>query len=68
MIGDYYSNKYGQPSLDTNLGGNDDIILLDQLTLDRLKIIKFKRRLSTDDKYDKIIENGNNYFIWAKGD
>jgi hypothetical protein len=67
VLSDHYSNKYGPSSADTSLGGSNDLVLLGQSIANNEKTVKFKRKLNTGDKYDKVVVYGKMDMIWARG-
>ena len=62
---DYYSTSQTTPSMDTTLGGTDDITLLGYDMSSGTTTVKIQRKLDTGDTYDKAIVQGPNSMIWA---
>jgi hypothetical protein len=58
----------GYPPLDITQGGKDDLVLVDFVTTDDLKSVKFKRLKQTGDIHDiDLLENNDYYILFAWG-
>jgi len=63
----FSTDTYGPHSLDTELGGTNDILEFEGKEENGYTIIEFKRELSTGDVYDNEFTEGPNEFIWSYG-
>ena len=63
----YSTGNFGPHSLDTELGGTDDILNYNGKEEGGFTTIEFKRSLGTGDQYDIPIQKGVNKIIWAYG-
>ncbi|CAD8194973.1 unnamed protein product [Paramecium pentaurelia] len=68
-VNDSYCVKHGKPPTDISSGGTDDLQLIGYYYNQNGKTgVKFKRLVSTGDKYDKdLVEGEAVEFIWAHG-
>jgi len=68
-VDDYYRNSAfpGQPSKDTELGGQNNILVFSGYQNGTHSVVSFVRPLSTGDKFDSDFSQGNNYIIFAWG-
>jgi hypothetical protein len=65
---DLYGSHFDVPhSLDTKLGGKDDIVTFGGKEEGGHTVIEFKRALNTGDQYDRPLAAGNNRIAWAFG-
>lgn len=64
---EYSTGNFGPHSLDTELGGSDDIVDYAGKEEDGYTVIEFKRQLDTGDDYDRAFSPGKNTLIWAYG-
>jgi len=63
----YSTGDFGPHSVDSELGGTDDILAFGGREEGGFTTIEFKRLLTTTDKYDISIQKGVNKIIWAYG-
>ena len=63
----YSTGIFGPHSLDTELGGTDNILEYSGIEEGGFTTIEFKRSLNTDDKFDILLSEGINKIIWAYG-
>jgi len=63
----YSTGNFGPHSLDTELGGADNILEYSGKEEGGFTTIEFKRPLNTDDEFDIPISKGINKIIWAYG-
>ena len=63
----YSTGNFGPHSLDTKLGGTDNILDYNGKEEGGVTTIEFKRQLNTEDEYDILISKGINKIIWAYG-
>lgn len=63
----FSTGSYGPHSLDTELGGNNDILEFGGKEVGGYITIEFKRALDTGDKYDHPLLKGVNQIIWSYG-
>ncbi|XP_065585099.1 DBH-like monooxygenase protein 1 homolog isoform X2 [Artemia franciscana] len=67
-LDDYYSEKNGAPSLDTELGGTSDWVLVEATEDETRTITTFSRKLVTSDAaFDQPILPGPTSVIWSLG-
>ena len=64
-IGDYYSTEFTLPKTDKELGGKDDLLLIDSFTESGFNYVHFNRKLNTGDKNDFIISEKLTPMIYA---
>mgnify|MGYP000846909988 FL=1 len=64
-VTDRWSKEHGKPSLDTELGGTNDVTRLGYELSGGVSKVKFSRKMNTGDKYDKVIVNGENDMIFS---
>eukprot|EP01130_Rhizamoeba_saxonica_P017975 TRINITY_DN8869_c0_g1_i1.p1 TRINITY_DN8869_c0_g1~~TRINITY_DN8869_c0_g1_i1.p1 ORF type:complete len:982 (-),score=164.47 TRINITY_DN8869_c0_g1_i1:2082-4808(-) len=62
---DYHAVDIGAPTLDTDLGGNSDIISSTGEIVDGISIFEIKRKLDTGDTLDAIIRDEDTIVIFA---
>ena len=67
IVSDRYSLNFGTPSLDSVLGGTNDVNLIAWSLDGSLIIAHIQRALNTTDRYDFLIYNGSYPLIWAYG-
>lgn len=67
---DRWSSSQTMPSLDSEIGGKNDLTSLGALSSDSqgYKIVKFIRNLDTGDKFDYVISQKNETFCYAFSD
>ncbi|PRP81419.1 ferric reductase-like transmembrane protein [Planoprotostelium fungivorum] len=68
FIGDSYSKANVMPSLDTNGGGTDDVLLTSSTQDGSTTTITFRRKLNTNDSLDYVITDKSIYVLYAYGD
>jgi len=69
LLDEYCIGNYGQHLNDTELGGTYDILEYGGKEDGNHTVIEFKRKMNTDDKFDKAFSPGENIsIIWAMAD
>lgn len=61
----YSTGDFGPHSLDTELGGSDDIVAFGGIEDDEFTTIEFSRKMNTGDTYDNPVSPGVNKIIWS---
>ena len=65
LVDMFSTGEFGPHPPDTQLGGSNDIIDPSAKVVDGYITVEFKRKLNTDDKYDRPLVKGSNKIIWA---
>jgi len=67
LVTDYYTSGYEQPTLDTDLGGVDNVLTPVATQSNGKTTVTFARKLATGDSYDVPFTVGPMKVIWALG-
>ena len=69
VLDEYCTGNYGPHMPDTELGGSNDILEYGGKYDGNFTVIEFKRKMNTEDKFDKAFIPGQNVsIIWAMAD
>jgi len=69
LLDEYCTGNYGPHLNDTDLGGTYNILAYGGKEDSNYTVIEFKRKMNTEDKFDKAFSPGENIsIIWAMAD